>query len=144
MTTSGRQSKRTRTFRCGSAFRRGAAAVEAAVVLPVVVFVVFSSIELADCVFMKQSLAIAAYEGAREASRPGGTQAQARSRIREVLSNKGVDNETVTFTPEITADTPRGTKIYVRVNAPVSTDSINPCKLLINRTLEQSVVMVRL
>ena len=130
--------------RCSGLIRRGAAAVETAIVLPVVVFVVFGSIEIANGVFMKQSLAIAAYEGAREASRPGGTQAQAKSRIREVLSNKGVDNETVTFTPAITADTPRGTKIYVKVSAPVSTDSINPCKLLINRTLEQSVVMVRL
>ncbi|MCU0718937.1 MAG: pilus assembly protein [Pirellula sp.] len=144
MTTPGRQTKRIQTRPCNGAWRRGAAAVEAAIVLPVVVFVVFGSIELANGVFMKQSLAIAAYEGAREASRPGGTQAQAKSRIREVLSNKGVDNETVTFTPEITADTPRGTKIYVKVSAPVSTDSINPCKLLINRKLEQSVVMVRL
>ena len=106
MTTSGRQSERTRTFRCGSAFRRGAAAVEAVIAFPVVVFVVFSSIELANGVFMKQSFAIAACKGAREASRPDRTQAQARSRIREVLSNKGVDNETVTFTSEITADTP--------------------------------------
>jgi len=124
--------------------RRGAAAVEAAIVLPVVVFVVFGSIEIANGVFLKQSLAVAAYEGAREASRPGGTQNHALSRIREVLSNKGVDNEIVTITPSITEATPRGTKIYVKVSAPVSTDSINPCKLLINRTLEQSVVMVRL
>lgn len=130
---------------CGNhALRRGAAAVEAAIVLPVVVFVVFGSIELANGVFMKQSLAIAAYEGAREASRPGGTQEFARSRVREILSNKGIDNETVTFTPNISADTPRGTKIYVKVVAPVSTGSINPCKLLLNRKIEQSVVMVRL
>lgn len=144
MTTFRNQATRSPERQLGVAIRRGAAAVEAAFVLPIVVFVVFGSIELANGVFMKQSLAIAAYEGAREASRPGGTQEQAKSRIREVLSNKGVDNETVTFVPEITADTPRGTKIHVKVSAPVSTDSINPCKLLINRTLEQSVVMVRL
>ena len=124
--------------------RFGAAAVETAIVLPVVVFVVFGSIEIANGVFLKQSLAVAAYEGAREASRPGGTQSHAISRIREVLSNKGIDNEQVSITPPITAATPRGTKIYVKVLAPVSTDSINPCKLLINHTLEQSVVMVRL
>ncbi|XZE20178.1 TadE/TadG family type IV pilus assembly protein [Pirellulaceae bacterium SH449] len=135
---------RSRCSRLGRSLRIGAAAVETAIVLPIVVFVVFGSIEIANGVFLKQSLAIAAYEGAREATRPGGTQSQAVSRIREVLSNKGIDNESVTITPEVNNATPRGTKIFVRVSAPVSTDSINPFKLLVNRTLEQSVVMVRL
>lgn len=135
---------RSRSSRFGRPLRIGAAAVETAIVLPIVVFVVFGSIEIANGVFLKQSLAIAAYEGAREATRPGGTQSQAVSRIREVLSNKGIDNESVSITPAVTTTTPRGTKIFVRVSAPVSADSINPFKLLVNRTLEQSVVMVRL
>ena len=48
--------------------RGGTAAVEAAVSLPLLIVLVFGAIEVASGVFLSQTLAIAAYEGAREAA----------------------------------------------------------------------------
>ena len=112
--------------------------------LPVVLVLVFGSIEVANGVFLKQSLTVAAYEGARAATRAGGTTAQAQERIREVLVNRGIENETITITPAVNADTARGTTVRVTVAAPGSGVALNPLQLFQNRNVQQSVVMVRL
>ena len=44
--------------------------------LPIIVLLVIGTIEACSMVFLKQSLAIAAYEGARTAIIPGATKAQ--------------------------------------------------------------------
>lgn len=54
--------------------------------LPLIIVLLFTSIELANGIFLKQAVTIAAYEGARSATRPGGSNATAESRIAEVLS----------------------------------------------------------
>ena len=51
--------------------RRGVAATEFAVCLPIVLVIVFGSIESCTMIFLKQSLAVAAYEGARVAIEQG-------------------------------------------------------------------------
>lgn len=124
--------------------RLGAAAVETAVVLPIAVMVVFGAIELANGVFLKQSLAVAAYEGARTASSKNATEAEAIARVREVLKNKGIEGANITITPSITAQTPRGTSIQVSVTFDPAKKSYAPIRLLQNRMLEQFAVMVRL
>ena len=57
--------------------RRGIAAVELAVCLPVIVLLVFGSIEASSFIFLKQSLNVSAYEGIREAIRVGSNNAAA-------------------------------------------------------------------
>ncbi len=137
-----------RNFRCNKRYvsgsRLGTAAVETAIVLPIAVMVVFGSIELADGVFLKQSLSVAAYEGARAATRTGGTSEEAIQRIQDVLANKGIENGSISITPQVQGTTPRGTKVYVKVSAPASDKSVNPVKIFLNRVFEQTVVMVRL
>ena len=49
--------------------RRGVAAVEFAVCLPVIILLVFGAIEASSFIFLKQSLNVAAYEGIRESIR---------------------------------------------------------------------------
>ena len=51
------------------ATRRGVAAVELAVCLPVIILLVFGAIEASSFIFLKQSLNVAAYEGIRESIR---------------------------------------------------------------------------
>lgn len=124
--------------------RQGAATVEAAITLPLLFVLVFGAIELSNGIFLKQSLTIAAYEGVRTATRPGGTAILAQQRIQEVLSSRGVTGQTVSVTPAVTTLTPRGTMVTVTVQVSATSQAIGPLNLMSGKTLQQSAVMVRL
>ena len=79
--------------------RRGIAAVEFAVCLPVLVLVVFGSIEACTMVFLKESLTVAAYEGSRTALEPTATEADVTARCLEVLTDRNVQGGTVQVLP---------------------------------------------
>lgn|GEM_PF-2733391 len=53
--------------------RSGLAATEFAVCLPILLAIVIGTIEACSMVYLKQSLSVAAYEGARAALRAGGS-----------------------------------------------------------------------
>lgn len=118
--------------------------MEAAVTLPMLLMLVFGSIELANGIFLKQTLSIAAYEGARAVTRPGASSAEAHVRIEEILAARGVTDYTVTISPEATADTPRRTQMRVTVVAPSGTTFLPPLRLLSGIAIEKTVCMVRL
>lgn len=118
--------------------------MEVAVALPVLLALVFGSIELANGIFLKHTLSIAAYEGARSVTRPGATSAQAEARIDEILRARGVTNYVVTISPEATSTTPRQTQMTVCIVAPSGTNLLPPLRLLSGVAIEKSVCMVRL
>lgn len=117
--------------------------VEFAVMLPVMTLLVFGAIELSNGIFLKQTVSIAAYEGARTASRSTSTDSEVNSRIDEVLNSRGVNNQVVTITPSLATAT-RGTSITVKVSLP-STElgSAIPLDFLKCKTITRSVTMVR-
>lgn len=124
--------------------RTAAAVVEFAITLPVVTILVFGSIEIANGIFLKQAVSEAAYEGARAAARPSGTQASAQARIREVLASRGINNETITITPNPNSAA-RGTKLTLTVSIPPSEiSSVSPLQYLQGKTFTKSVAMVRM
>jgi Flp pilus assembly protein TadG len=124
--------------------RIAAAVVEFAVTMPVAMIIVFGTIEIANGIFLKQAISEAAYEGARAASRPSGTQVTTRARIREVLASRGIDSETVTFSPSPNG-TVRGTKLTVTVSVPASElGAVSPLQYLHNKTFTKSVAMARM
>lgn len=124
--------------------RNGVAATETALALPVVVLIVFGSLELANGVFLKQSLTIAAYEGARSLSRTGATSAQAQARIAEVLTERQISDYQISISPAVTVSTPRGTQLTVTVTAPASYYRVGPIQFLEGRTISRQFRMVRL
>jgi Flp pilus assembly protein TadG len=108
----------------------------------------FGSIELSNMVFLKQSMSIAAYEGARMATRPGATQAQADNRIREVLAARNVTSYSVTYssggTPiTITPITPRGTMLTVTVASSNGGSQYGPLRMFTGRSMQCQTTMVR-
>ena len=133
----------TRVSRARAA-RRGVAATETAFMLPILVLVVFGSIELANGIYLKQALSVAAYEGARALSRAGAPVEEGEQRIAEVLAARSITEYDVTISPAITPATPRGTEVSVSVTAPGSTYSIGPVKLFEGISLTRRVRMVRL
>jgi Flp pilus assembly protein TadG len=134
----------TKRKRIRSSIRRGVAATETAIMLPLLVIVVFGSIELANGVFLQQTLSVAAYEGARAATRPGATVQIAEQRVAEVLLARSVDDYDVEISPPITATTPRNTQVTVTITAPASEYSFGPVRFLQGRSLSRRVRMVRL
>lgn len=75
--------------------RRGAAVVELAVVLPVLMILVFGSIELCQRLYTKQSVVIAAYESCRVATRQNSTTESVLSACETLLDQQGVKGATI-------------------------------------------------
>jgi Flp pilus assembly protein TadG len=124
--------------------RNGLATVELAICLPILVVMVFGSIEATDAIFLKQRLTAVAYEGARSATTPGKTSAMATTAMNNIIAQFGISGCSVTITPTVTTTTPVGTQITVSISAPLSSNlCIAPFiigKLLTNMTAK--VVMV--
>ncbi len=104
---------------------RGAAVVEFAIVLPLLVLLVFGIVEFAIAYNRQQGLHAAAREGARVAALPQTTTSDVVSRVHSalqgVLSPSDINNVTVTVTPSGTQpcnNAAPGTHVVVSVTAP--------------------------
>src|SRR4029079_5353100 len=104
---------------------RGAAAVEFALVLPLLVVLVFGIVEFSIAYNHKQGLHAAAREGARLAALPQSTQSDVADKVRDALSGVLNSNEinaaTITVTPSTTHPcdgAAPGTHVIVTVSAP--------------------------
>lgn len=75
--------------------RRGAAVVELAFVLPVLIALVFGSIELCQRIYTRQSVVIAAYEACRVATRQTSTTESVRSACETLLEQQGIVGATI-------------------------------------------------
>jgi len=117
--------------------------VETAILMPLLVLVTFGALELSNMIFLKQSLSIASYEGAKRATSPGVSESQIRSRVQEILGSRGITNATIAVTPTITSATVRGTMVVVSVSSNgggvgfLSVNIFNPT------TLQNHTAMVR-
>ena len=76
--------------------RRGVAAVEFALLLPVFVLLVLGTIEATSMIFLQQSLEIAAYEGARIGLVPGSTAGNVEGAVLQILDARNVQGSTTT------------------------------------------------
>ena len=123
--------------------RNGTAAVETAILLPLLVLFTFSSLELSNMVFLKQGLSIATYEGAKVASSPGTTDAQARARVQEILTARGFTSTTISISPALDTTTPRGTMVTIAVSSSDATAGVLSVRMFTPRTLQSQSSMVR-
>jgi Flp pilus assembly protein TadG len=124
--------------------RYGTAATEMAVAMPLLITLVFGSIEIANAVFLRQSLSMAAYEAAKVITRPGSNEVLARYRCDEVLAVRKVTAYTLSFSPTVTTATPRGTQVTVTLTATASNLSYGPVQFMAGKMMTSTVVMVRL
>lgn len=124
--------------------RTGLAAVEFAVVLPVMAAIVFAGMEASNAIHLKQTLTSCAYESARTVTATGGTQVQAQMRFEEIVAAQNIREATITFSPTVTAITEPGTLITVKATAPATVNSYAPAWYYENAVITTTVRMVKL
>ena len=123
--------------------RRGVATVEMAVCLPVIVLLVFGSIEASSFIFLKQSLNVAAYEGIREAVRVGSSAANGQDRAQNILTSRSVNDFSISYPDGDPGNVDRGDDVVIEVSAPTNSNSPLVGQFITNRTLTARVVMVK-
>jgi Flp pilus assembly protein TadG len=104
---------------------RGAAAVEFALVLPILVLLVFGIVQFSLVYNRVQGLHAAAREGARLASLPQTTQGEISTHVMDALDGIPLDGTpTITVTPSVTKPCANrlGQTVKVSVNATTSID----------------------
>ena len=98
--------------------RRATACVELALCLPVIVLLVFASLEGANMIFLRQAVVQSAYETAKSAAKGYGLQAHARQLGEQVLSSRGISGASFEFQPPEVDGLAAGTPFTVSVAVP--------------------------
>lgn len=123
--------------------RRGAALVEFAVCLPILMILILGSMEASNTIFLKQSLHASAYEGIRAAVRIKGTSVTANAAAEDVLTARNIKKAKVVFSPASIENVARGERITIDVQAPVGANSPFIGKVVPDRTLTVRLVMIK-
>ena len=123
--------------------RRGAALVEFAVCLPVLMILILGSMEASSVIFLKQSLHSAAYEGIRAAVINNGTDATAMSAATNVLTSRNIRNSRVVFTPASIVTAARGERVTIEVSASASANSPFMGRVIPDRQITVRLVMIK-
>ena len=122
--------------------RIGAAVVEFAVCLPLIMLIVLGTIEAGSLLFLKQTLVQAAYEGAKVAI-ASGDQDQVNQAVDAVVASRNLNNVQVQFTPPDLASVPAGETITITISAPGDSNSFIPFGPFENQIVQTSASMVR-
>ena len=123
--------------------RNGEAAVEAALCIPVVILVMFGTLETCSGIFLNESLKIVAYEGARVGVRRGATFASVQERCEEVLAARNVTGAAITISPSNFESLAALEPITVTVTAPYAGNSALAFSIFELRDSTASVAMMR-
>ena len=76
--------------RCRLNKKRGAALTELLFVLPILILIIFGSIEATNLLHLQQAVTESAYDGAVRASRLGATQSQVQTNITDLLAARNI------------------------------------------------------
>ncbi len=104
--------------------RAGAAVVELAITLPVLLTLILGSLEMCNSIRLRKDLTLAAYEGSMISVLPSATSADVTAAIAQVLHDRGVNNFTIRISPSDFENTTAGTYIEIEVSAKYSDNCI--------------------
>ena len=124
--------------------RRGAAAVEFAVVAPIFLLLVFGMIEYGRMVMVQQVLTNASREGARRAVLDGSTNQDVVDVVERYLTSGSIGGANITVNPTNPGDAAFGDPVAVSVDIQFSQVSWLPSPMYLGgRTLTATTVMRR-
>jgi Flp pilus assembly protein TadG len=123
--------------------RRGLAALELAVSLPVIVVLVFAAMESCTMVYVTQGLHAAAYEGARVAITHGGTTSQAVQRAQQIADGHGLVGTSISCVPTDVSTAHAGDTVTVVVSASCDANRVCPSFFFAGRTIAIRTTMAK-
>jgi len=125
--------------------RGGAAAVEAALCIPLIILLMFGTLEISAGYYLQESVTIAAYEGARQGARRRGTSEQVISRVEEILEARNVQlgSGTITVTPTDLTTLDAVQPLTVTVQVQSAGNGALFFDTMANRTITGSVTIAR-
>lgn len=100
--------------------RRGAALIEFALAFPVVLLVVFATVDVCNRIYLKQTIKIMAYEGARVSTIPGATSADVIQQIEGMAETRSLKNLQIDISPSGFENASFGSFVSVEVKADTS------------------------
>ncbi|TWT77328.1 TadE-like protein [Posidoniimonas polymericola] len=133
----------TRSHRPRPTTRRGVAAAEFAVCLPMLLLLLLGMLECCTMIFLKQSLAVAAYEGAHTALSPGATDADVQTVCAGILTDRRVNGGATQILPGPLAGIAEGEYVRVQVTAATDANAILPARFFRGRQLQSTAVMMK-
>ncbi|TWT31178.1 TadE-like protein [Posidoniimonas corsicana] len=123
--------------------RRGVAATEFAVCLPMLMLLLLGMLECCTMIFLKQSLAVAAYEGAHTALAPGATDADVQAACTGILNDRRVVGGAAQILPGPLSSLSEGDYVQVQVTAPTDANAILPARFFRGRVLQSTATMMK-
>ena len=117
--------------------------MECALCIPIVILLMFATLETCSGIFLKESLTVAAFEGARVGVRRRATAEDVIAQVEAVLEMREVVNATITVDPSSFANLDALDSITVSVTAPTAGNSLYIFDFLAGRDVGSSVTMVR-
>ena len=129
-----------RRFRNAS-HRRGAAVVELAICLPVIVILMLATMEACTMLYVQQKLKTTAFEGARVGIIPDAKAENVSYQCQLLLDGGGVSGYSVTLDPADPRTLNQGDYLTVTVSAPFAANSLAGGWLYEDKTLSRSVAL---
>ena len=126
-----------------NSLREGVAATEFAVCLPVLVLLMLGVIETSTMVFLKQSLEVAAYEGAHMGVMPDSERSDVIDICEAILTDRRVNGATIDVVPADLGSVAPGDFFEVRVSAPTNANAILPLNFFSGMTLSSSASFMK-
>ena len=123
--------------------RRGTAAVETAVCLPVLLLIVFGAIEACTVIFLQQALQATAYESARVAAAPNNDVQAARDVGQSILAHRKVQGGSIQVTSSPMPGFTDTELVTATVTAPVASNRVFPAWALDVAQLSAECTMVK-
>ncbi len=112
-------------MRSGASQRRGAAIVEVALTLPILVLICLATIDTCRAIFVRQSAKLAAFECARVGIIPGVTKTQLDRLCATFMANRSVSQATVALSVEDLSTLRKGDLLTVTVTVPADSNALS-------------------
>lgn len=129
-------------FHRRGAKRKGAAIVELAVCIPIIVLIVLGTIESASLMFLKQTLVQASYEGLKVAIKSGDPVAM-EAAITNITNARRINDLTIETVPSNIASANPGDPIAITLSASSDSNSLFPIGPFKSQMILAKAVMVR-
>jgi len=126
-------------------FRRGNAVLEAALVVPILLYLAFGTVEFGYFFYVKNNVQGAAREGVRASIPPGATNTDVNSAVSSQMTAAGLQGSgyTVTTIPANVSGLASGTNVTVTVQCTWGTVGLRPLQLISTSKIVKGQAVMR-